>query len=308
LVRRRAWFFESYAQLLDERAATTPAATIGIDDARADWLDDAERATALRQAGQFELLVDQQHARSLLLDAAQSYLRAGVPYGHFLATAFSVDVAPPILFSGPGRLVWPLVHASQAVSPPTTEPTEPPEPGPLGPDALLDWVQQAYVYLVVNAHRPLWQEFRHVIAPLRSAPQASAVSPVGPQSVPLRSYWQIGNLFGDLHEEREEARRPLLSRIAAIARRYEDAINQARQNEYLWSSLQSPVEVVDLDIAGISALADIALEQASMPRFDFEEAPLSTLSAVAQIPIRAGIILRGGFANGRYPHPEGPPR
>jgi hypothetical protein len=163
---------------------TTPAATIGIDDARADWLDDAERATALRQAGQFELLVDQQHARSLLLDAAQSYLRAGVPYGHFLATAFSVDVAPPILFSGPGRLVWPLVHASQAVSPPTTEPTEPPEPGPLGPDALLDWVQQAYVYLVVNAHRPLWQEFRHVIAPCARRRRPPQSRPSGRRACP----------------------------------------------------------------------------------------------------------------------------
>jgi hypothetical protein len=86
-IERRVEFFEACAALYPEEPAE-PDRADRTGDARASWAVLPQRATMLRQAGQFQMLVELERSRSFLLEAALTYVKIGIPYGYFLFASF----------------------------------------------------------------------------------------------------------------------------------------------------------------------------------------------------------------------------
>ena len=81
--------------------------------------------------------------------------------------------------------------------------------------------------------------------------------------------------------------------LVAMCQVYEEAISLARTNDYLWRNAAAPVDIADLDIAGIAALAT---RQFDVDRLEgaLAEATLGRgLGPIARVPVELGILLAG---------------
>lgn len=200
----------------------------------------SDLATALRERGQWMLFFDHNHARKSLFQAGELFGRLGQPFGYFLqvvADAFRTDlpvrqIGDSLLYVSKGfgesdsaGNMWPLAHPQQ----------------------------QAYMVLAAAGSEPAREEFGRLLeSVLDSSPNARGVAPVGALGTPIRHLWNTAR-----HLYRAELRSVTVvaSRLAAMADRYAEAMELARVNRYLWQHGAAPVDVGDIDLTGITALA-----------------------------------------------------
>lgn len=280
-VSRSVKFFESYGK----RVAPSIARPSDVSSFR-DWTDGGTAATGLRFAAQFASLIEVEEARRLLNQAALLYVSLGVPYGYFLYASF-VDRSDAIrsLSSDPA-VQWLRRLSSHTLS------DIPREPGRLDYVALSYPVQQVYLFLAMTAHSEIWREFSSELGSLRKSLALHNGQPVGPQGTPARAYLRVGELLQHIHHHDTEARGQAVVELANLARRYEASILEAKENHFLWSQMQSPIDIVDLDVVGLTTMVDSALEQASMERLRLRESIFEQLSDIGRIPIDIGLSIR----------------
>lgn len=154
-------------------------------------------------------------------------------------------------------------------------------------------------------------EYRAVIDDLCSPPRVNASIPIGPQGRPLAAYCRFASLLSQLRD------RPLPPRLDSIraeldailidhAREFEASVTGAWNDTYHWRELRTPVEVVDLDLAALSALAETVLTETDTGTLEPLRGRLGELPPLARMPIELGVRLKRSRPSGPGFFP-GPP-
>ncbi|WP_030435630.1 hypothetical protein [Actinoplanes subtropicus] len=222
-------FYESYANLARRRGETDSGRQAGL----------IEAASALRSAGQWAMILDSARAVELLIRSARIWDQLGHGFGTYLLAALRPrDLRPGTRTLRRDQLIRvlagrPLPDAENSAT--TSSP-------------LLHPQQQAYLLLALAGDQDS--------AAIREYAQGSAhrlgVVPIGALGMPLRIYWDVALhlMAGD-----DTGLEVVARHLDAMAASYATAINSAMANEYLWFNAASPVEVGDVDIVAIAALA-----------------------------------------------------
>jgi hypothetical protein len=247
------------------------------------WRFVGEAACAYQEAARFGLLFDQAYGRRQLAAAAVRYLALGVPYGYFLQLLAHEVSEPAWIYRGPVRLLIQLVQ-------PDERPREE-ERRPLLGEALATSTQQAYLFLVAASHPSVVREYRPLFGELSEGLQARGATPVGPQSVPLSTYWRIGQLLVAVHNSDEAARDELVAEISDLARLQGQSLRQAQLNEYQWEQLTAPVDLVDLDLAGIAMASAAAIRRAQLRSMDLEDDRFADVPELGLLSVAVGLDL-----------------
>jgi hypothetical protein len=247
-VRLATDFFESYANTtLSELNAyddrPMPPQLPGQEDQR--WILRVDAASALREAAQWAMFFDPDRARRLLIASASHFLHEDNAFGIFLMTAVgSWDMEPPLdVFR---RSIDGLAQL-HGESPPSGESSSIPLP-------LYHPQQQAYLLLACGGTPIVASEYGPRLRELANrSPNRVGVTPVGALGTPIRHFWDIAIhlLEGDVRAGPSA----VLGHVAAMAERYADSIELATVNRYLWEHAAAPVDVGDIDVVGILALA-----------------------------------------------------
>jgi hypothetical protein len=111
--------------------------------------------------------------------------------------------------------------------------------------------QQAYLLLALAAERELPSRARDdLLAVCGNAGRQHEGHAIGALGLPLWRYWRAAELLlrGELSTLAAEV-------LVPLDHRYTDVTRGARSNSYLWDNAASPVDVVDLEIVGLVALA-----------------------------------------------------
>jgi hypothetical protein len=298
----------------------TPDRVTRAADPRSSWSVLAQRATMLRQAGQLQLLADLERARSFLLEAALTYVQVGMPYGYFLFTSFvSADAvsadAPDRFVVRPAAwvdLIRRATHHDQFSQ--DEEGARPPSwgsgvPGrPLRDSAARHPVQRTYLCLAMTADTPAAFEYRPVIDDLCSPPRIHASMPIGPQGRPLAVYCRFASLLSQLRDrpppwQLDPIRVELDTILIEHARAFETSVVEAQNDTYHWQELRTPVEILDLDLAALAALAETVLTETDTGTLEPLQGRLGDLPPLARMPIELGVRLKRSRPSGPEPLP-----
>jgi hypothetical protein len=297
-IRARTDFLESYANTTGRELEDLPrAGTLPDPSGRSgegsdgNWILTMEAASVLREAASWAVYFDVERAIMLLNRSGYLYQSVDMAFGSFLLT---VAGAPPLdeLSSDIGLLA--RLHGQASAAGPATI-----------PDSLHHPQQQAYLLLAcagmankVTAYRRPgtveeisgYRRTLHAIA--AESPIRRGVLPFGSLGIPVRVPWDIGVHL--LQESSPESLDVVARYLTLLCRRYAETMESAAVNDYLWSHAAAPVDVGDIEIIGIAALATA--------HFGSEEitASIAGLGAGAEdtsfIPLRLGseILERSG--------------
>ena len=286
-----ARFLEAYAQtcLLEmEQVEPIPVTTAeppsepDQDPEDTQWIPHMEAATALRDAGQWMLLADPYRARDLLARSGDLYTNVGYGYGTFLLAATGWTPIPPAYepFASWIPAISAVLAGDQAVLPP---PLQHPQ-------------QQAYAALASAGQRQVPQQYRANLEAIISMSR-NGVVPVGALGTPVLRLWEIADnlLSGD---DLQTSLQTIVRHLEAMALRYRESMQLAQVNTHLWRNAAAAVDVGDLDIAGITAIAarrfGLPAMQSALLR------PDSPLDLIARAPIDAGLDL-AALSGPRFP-------
>lgn len=254
-------FMEDYASLcfseLDQQpiAADRPASgpvPLPGDDQR--WTIWADAASSLREAGQWALSFDSARARQLLVRSGALFFRLGYPFGAYLE-AISGGWLQEAPVAELRRSLDDVAYLNGLLDNPRDAPI---------PTPLYHPQQQAYLVLACadqqRTHRQLREPLRAIVT--NSAHRDGVVS-VGALGIPIRRYWEVAEaLIDDLelhsasHRESRAAGPALLAaHVVAMANRYADSAELARTNSHVWRHAAAPVDIADIDVVGITAMA-----------------------------------------------------
>jgi hypothetical protein len=250
---RTADLFESYATYAAGEIASSPEET--------RWQAAVDAASAYRTAGQWALLIDPLRARRLLLNAAENFFST---YGY---SAFLRAVAglPPRNVLGDSQQLLalnpqPLPPATEEVAPGHQDDLNSFDDGEEGEaegdsedmqPSLQYPQQQAYLLLALSAERELPRQARNdLLAVSQHVGRMHEGHAIGSVGLPLWRFWRAAQLLleGRLAELAAEV-------LVPLDHRYTDVTRGAQSNSYLWNNAASPVDVVDLEIVGLTALA-----------------------------------------------------
>jgi hypothetical protein len=246
-VTAAADFLEAYAgTCLLESGLTEPIPPIGAvspsepdrDPEDTSWVPVAEAATALREAGQWMLLLDPPRARDLLARSGNLYSNQGYGYGTFLLAATGWTPQPPAY--EPFASWIPAISAAIAGR------------ESLLPAPLQHPQQQVYAALAGAGLAPVAEQYRSFLEGAISSSQ-SGVVPVGAVGTPVRTFWDIAKTL--LSETPLAGALTVALHVEAMAQRYRESMTLAQVNNHLWTNVAAPVDVGDVDIAGITAIA-----------------------------------------------------
>lgn len=266
----------------DARTGEPGAGTIGPVPAEIPL---ADAASALREAGQWLLYLDPAASRDSLRAAAALYSQLGFPYGYYLHVVTGSWVVDP-----PTRLFKTALEELLRVLMPDAEAPErsgnmPREAERGLREALRHPQQQSYLLLASAGSPAVADAFPgHLRNAIYQSPNRDGVLPVGSLGTPVRRFWAISQAFasGDPHEVITIARH-----LAAMANSYAETMSLAQVNKYLWANTAAPVDVGDLDIAGIAALSTRRYGAEAL--LDAMHGLLVNETGMA--PVRAGIDL-----------------
>ena len=276
LIESRTRFLESYAdEVIEESFAES-------------WMPQLASATALTQAAQSAWLLDDNRAARMINRAASRYYRAGLPYGYFLSSliANSRDTMTTLVEGPAVSMLHAILNNERLVRE---------DMGELGMVSLHYPNQQVYLLLAFLSHREIANQFHDLIERAIESFDVHGTLPMGPQSVPLARYIKVARLVWEIHRSRGDIpfRRVLqeMTPLGDMTFRYKESIELAMRNRYLWEQMQSPVELIDFDLAGLVTLVAGALSS------NFWEELFHTITGehppLANIPIRvANSLLR----------------
>jgi hypothetical protein len=281
---RRADFFEHYAASLREATVDDQAPGLAPDPDR--WRTDACVATALRFAAQYAVLVDAGRGIALLRDAAATYLDLGVPYGYLLLAAADPEEAR-------SRMLEKRVREHDRA------------PRPLAAAASAHPAQLTYTMVVMSGDRMLAKELRRDRARLHDRLTAHSTAPVGPQSLPVSRYLTVCDALLTLSADRNvmvtdaTPSGAIVSALTQMGRAYADGIERARVNRYAWDRQQAPVDILDLDIVGMTLVANRAMADAGIELEDELGRVDPSGPTLSTVPIHAALALDPGHTEER---------
>jgi hypothetical protein len=264
-------FLQAYAHTsLRDLQAEIRTAAPGIITADPAFTVAADAATAFREAGQWALYLDPVRSRQLLFQAGMLYLRIGQPFGAYLLEAVG-SRQQPASYADMLREMTAVQGARDDAR--------------IRLPALRHPQQQAYLMLAACAEE---RPDRTIGSIMERSSYANGVVPVGALGTPIRTLWDIAR---HLFARRTDSAGVIAGHLAAMARRYADAMTLAQVNQYLWAHGAAPVDVGDIDIAGVAAL--------SARRFGVDpilsglrEAGMSAQrDPIGMAPIEAGLAL-----------------
>lgn len=215
------------------------------------WMRVAEVADAWRESALAQLLLDVEDARQKLKLASDQYVRLGLPVGWYLAQVAVSDV--DAAWSA-GRWLGAL-----SAGPSAAEPGEDRE-GLLGVrSSLPTGAQQVYLLLTAAAVPQVVEEYRGMFTQLREALQARSSTPVGSTGHPIADWWAAGLALSRLHDHGARTRERLVGVIGGFGAAHGRLLARAQRDAYHWRHVCAPVDLVDLDLAGLVCLVDRAL-------------------------------------------------
>jgi hypothetical protein len=243
--RTAADFFESYANTV-----------LGRSDAPSET-DRMDAASSLREAGQWALLFDPDHARRLLNQSGRLWLDMGHSFGAFLIAAFwneDSDRSVAVPYAGDIRHRIPRTPVPRKGQRPNLSLTYP--------------HQQVYLLLALAAAPTGIDRFGPIAEFAASSPQRNGVAPIGALGTPIRLHWRIATMLleSGIEERRENTAADIVGNLAEIAEVYGRTIDSAMSNRYLWRGGGAPVEVVDLDVVGLLSIAAAKLGPRTLHR------------------------------------------
>ncbi|MGW7532047.1 hypothetical protein [Amycolatopsis sp. NPDC054798] len=234
----------------------------------------ANAASALREAAQWRLLLSPVNALSRLRRAGTLFQELGQPFGYYLkAMTGTLDKQDPDRING---LMYALFAELTGERPHATG----------SGDSGIRAHPQQQAYLIVTAsslEAPGGREFAQVA--VRRSPHRSGVIPVGSLGTPITKYWSIASHL--LSGQQEDAF-AVAGLLQSMCRVYGETMALARSNEHLWKNASAPVDVADLDIAGLTALSARRFGP-SMTADMFADA--GPLDALDRIPLDLGLSL-----------------
>ncbi|PPK63294.1 hypothetical protein V5P93_002264 [Actinokineospora auranticolor] len=232
------------------------ADAVAAEQAEDEYLRVAEAATAYREAAQWELLNAPARAVDPMWRAGSLYARIGHAYGDYLSAVASgerMDSAVRRPIAGNDDVEYDVVRIRN--------------PQQSAYQWLID-AAQSRSYTRQNPDGPHLEE---------------QVALVGALGIPVRRYWQLAQA---LHGSWETAARTVAEALTATARRYSEVMELASTNEYLWRNGAAPVDIGDLDLAGMATL--------TARRFGAEQVRAAVLRA-GEVPYRGLLIIEAGF-------------
>ncbi|AEK44414.1 hypothetical protein [Amycolatopsis mediterranei] len=271
---------------------------------RRPWARTAERADALRHAAQAALLGDTREGRNLLLQSASLYRELGLPFGDFLSAA---AVGPgDAAFEAAGQLRS-IIFGSE-----TAPEARRVDEGYFSlPRRLLAPAQQIAVLFTALSSADGVDGFGIGIDLLRRASQATQATSVGVTGRPVALWWECGVRLAELTYGRPSARDDLRTTIAELATAHGQALRTAQFDRYHWPRALSKMDLVDLDLTGLTAISNRVLRQLGEPEWSMFE-DFRDLTPLSQVSVQVGIRLSGPGrprtpASGPSPSPEPTP-
>lgn len=266
------------------------------------WVRTAERADALRHAAQAALLYETDEGRDVLLQSASLYRELGLPFGSFLTAAAT---GPQDVAFAAGRLLRSFI-----LSPGERAFPEADEERTLSlRQSLQAPAQQIAVLFTATASNDAIHEFRIDAGALRRAPQAARASAVGVTGLPVALWWECGVRLAELAYGRWAARDDLRTTIAELAAAHGQALRSAQYDQYHWSRAISRTDLVDLDLAGLTAVSNRLLRQLDEPEWSLSD-DFPGLAPLSQISVQVGLDISGRGrprSPGRAPAPSPDP-
>ncbi|MEV4508137.1 hypothetical protein AB0K00_04175 [Dactylosporangium sp. NPDC049525] len=228
-------FWESYARL---------ALSGEIRGNRSD-LDELEAASALRRAGQWAMITDAARATNLLTRSGTLWHRHGHGFGTFLlATYAPTELSRTQMSERVAQLLRVLDRGPAATGV---------QQDAAVPDALQYPQQQAYLLMAAAADPRLGDGQRaELVAVASEAWQRGGTAPIGALGVPLRLYWTAA--LSLLQRDRDAAAQALSRSFGSLATAYNEAIESAMANTYLWQHTTSEVDVGNVDLVGLTVI------------------------------------------------------
>lgn len=268
------------------------------DDADLEFTLRADAASALREAAQWTLLLEPEPATMLLRRASNQYRQLGLAFGAYL----------DVLAGGREREVISFVLKqvlTQALREVSDSPLDVNEYQQM-PEIRLQQQQQAYLVMAASAvstqptdaslsvdilRVPNSDLAEALDATLETSPHNTGVLPVGSLGTPIHRFWSVAR---HLRSEHSRDILEIARHLIAMCRAYEEAISLAHTNDYLWSNGAAPVDIADLDIAGISTLTTRRFGRDRLEGAITDATLGRGLSPIARIPVELGISLAAG--------------
>lgn len=286
---------EEYRARVDERNNRfNPVRDPELDQpSDAEWVMQADAASALREAAQWAVFLDLERARNLLVQAAVVYNDLGYAFGMYLmVVAGSWALDPPWeVFT---RAIEDLrtLHGQGAES--ASERTHQQELSQVPPPMHYPQ-QQAYCLAACTGSRAVAREFWPTLYELaRDSPHRLGVTPVGALGTAIRRFWEIAlYLLPSSQKPQVDSQEPQVGRVldhlVAMSRVYSEAMGLASANSHLWRHASAPVEPADMDIVGLTTLAVYRFGRQAVQQAFLERG--RDLIPVARTPIELGIEL-----------------
>jgi len=286
-VTARADFLLAYARTARREAQESRAGAAAARDGDEDWVIRADAASALAEAAQWTMVLDAAGARRLLTRAGRAFVDLGEGfegYGLFLLATGGEPLGQHL---GLIARDLDLLGGRGAGDRSAVDPVARTGPEPM-PWALSHVQQQAYLLLACAGSAEVVQRHGEQLRRLvTDSPNRLAVLPAGAVGTPVGSYWTVARLLlGGRAEADLGAAVPIL---AAAAGRYAEAVRAARANDYTFRHAAAPVDVGDVDLAGLVALATRRFG----PGYTGQVlgAELARMDPVARIPLELGMEL-----------------
>lgn len=271
--RALARFLEAYAN-----TCLNEAGQIALnDDGR--FAAGADAAVSLRDAAQWCLYTDPKKSAQLLIRSGQLYWSMGQPFGLFLQAASNTDMDARQLREALIAM-RPIAEEDEPALTPTNSALQ---------KSIVHPQQQAYLMLAYGGLGS--PELDLPIDPrqiLDTSPNRSGVVPVGALGTPIHRLWTIAM---HLMQGQQGAITAIAHQLGIMCLHYQETMQLAQTNTYLWENGVSPVEVGDIDIAGIAALVGRRFGGGALSR-SMENLEFSSLfKDIGMAPVEAGIEL-----------------
>jgi hypothetical protein len=280
-LERRVTFLLAYARVcLEDFEVMSQSDDRRTGREEAAWDARADAASSLAEAAQLTTIYDARLALDLFDAAGRHFVELGHPYGLYLrAVANRWNPKDQFEFFATGvRNIEGLYgsHPIAAKSEPVPRP----------------WhaAQQQLYFLLAAAGSPVVRsEFGSRLAELaQSSPNRRGVAPTGALGTALYRLWDIAaHLL--VEQDSDTAATVVAEHLSAMSTVYAERIGLAMVNEYMWFHAASPVNLADIDILGIAALASRTLStRAFVSQMNLR---MEQLPPLARVPAELGIEI-----------------
>lgn len=256
-------FLEAYAEMcvrqrndVDadlEQAKSRSAATLQLQQR---WNLHMEAASSLVEAGQWAMLIDPARALGLWRRAGRFYRSFEFGFGYYLSVLARSGHAVSHDDDADERVIDELSSRVRQLAFATHVAGDEPRAGIAElPEPLRHPQQQAYLMLA-GATIAAADDGRELVDFLNSlaesSPHRSGVTPIGALSTPISTMWDVADRLVRREDDDLDA---VVSVIVNLARRYDESMQLAMVNQYLWSNAAAPVDVGNFEIAALTTSA-----------------------------------------------------